>query len=291
MSSDTAAHSPDSAASASFVRRLVWGVALINLFVFGLVAYSLYQSYGEFEMRAEVVAQNQSQMLAQDIGREFEKIDVTLLSAADEIERQFAHGGVNRHALNAFFGRLQGRVPEIISMRTTDAAGIVSYGLGVNLKARPNNSDREYFVRQRDNPNAGLVVAKPVFARIDRLWVVPISHALRLPDGSFGGVVYVNVALEHLAKVFSVIDVGRRGSVSLRDDELRIFARYPVPRDVDKVIGQKLDVPELQRLIQSGRDAGTYLSSHTVDGVERKFAVHKIADQPLYAVVGRGTGE
>jgi PAS domain S-box-containing protein len=292
MSRDGMTHFPDPAASsAAFARWMVAGVALLNLFVFGMVAFSLYQSFGEFDGRAEVSAQNLSQMLAQDIGREFEKIDVTLLSAADEIERQLTHGGIDRQALNAFLGRLHGRVPEIISMRTTDAAGIVAYGLGVDTKAPPNNSDREYFTRQRDDPKAGLVVSRPVFARIDKQWVVPISRAIHLPDGSFGGVVYTNVALGHLAKVFSSFDVGLRGSVSLRDAELRIFARYPVPKDVDKVIGQKLAVPELLELIQSGRDAKTYISSHTVDGVERKFAVHKIPAYPLYAVVGRATDE
>jgi len=135
------------------------------------------------------------------------------------------------------------------------------------------------------------VVSNPVFARIDKRWVIPISHAFHLPDGSFGGVVYCNVELEHLARVFSFLNVGRRGSVSLRDAELRIFARFPVPKDADKVFGRRLDVPELQALIQSGQNAGTYISSHTVDGVERKFAVRRIGDLRLYAVVGRATDE
>ena len=290
-SNGTTRFSASATSSAAFVRRMVGGVALINLFVFGMVGFSLHQSFGEYEERAEMTAQNLSQMLAQDIGREFEKIDVTLFAAAGEIEHQLAHGGVDRKMLNDFLMRMQEHVPEIISLRTTDAQGIVSYGRGVDPKARVNNSDREYFFLQRDNPKAGLVVSNPVFARIDKRWVIPISRAIHLPDGSFGGVVYCNVELEHLAQVFSSIDVGRRGSVSLRDAELRIFARFPVPKDADKVFGRKLDVPELQALIQSGRDSGTYITSHTVDGVERKFAVRRVDDLPLYAVVGRATDE
>ncbi|MCK9200439.1 MAG: ATP-binding protein [Gallionella sp.] len=292
MSSDVKTHIPDlMASSAAFGRWLVAGVALINIFVFGVVAFTLHQSHAEFGGRAEVTAQNLSLMLAHDIGREFEKIDVTLLSAADEFERQLAQGDIDRQFLNASLTRLQRRVPEIISMRATDAAGFVSYGLGVNPDARLNNSDREYYTRQRDDPEAGLVVSKPVFARIDKLWVVPISRAIHRQDGSFAGVVYVNVSLAHLAKVFSSFDVGLRGSVSLRDAELRIYARHPVPVDADKVLGQTLDVPELREMVRSGLEAKTYISSHTVDGVERKFAVHKIPAYPLYAVVGRATDE
>ncbi|TAN51352.1 MAG: hypothetical protein EPN26_09170, partial [Rhodospirillales bacterium] len=95
----------------------------------------------------------------------------------------------------------------------------------------------------------------------------------------------------YLTKTFSIIDVGRRGSVSLRDAELNVFAVYPVPADVDKVIGEKLVVPELQALIQAGREAGTYVTRNTLDGVERNVAVRKIAHYPLYVVVGRATGE
>jgi PAS domain S-box-containing protein len=284
-------HAASTPSPGAFVRWMEVGVASINLFVFGMVAFSLYESFGEYEERAEVTAQDMSQMLAQDIGREFEKIDVILLSAADEIERQLAHGGINRGTLNAFLGRLQGRVQEIISLRTTDAHGIVGYGRGVNPNARLNNSDREYFARQRDHPQGGLVISRPIMARIDKQWVVTMSRSIRMPDGSFGGVVYANVALEHLASIFSSINVGQRGSVSLRDAELRIFARRPIPRDVDKVIGEKLAVPELQELVESGRETGTYVTRHTVDSVERKFAVHKIPHYPLYAVVGRATDE
>lgn len=292
MFSDATMPSPASATSAtSFVRWMVTGVALINLFVFGVMASSLYQSFGEAEERAEVTAQNLSQLLALDIGGDIDKVDVALLAAADEIERQAAGGGIDRQVLNAFLARQQGRLAEVLSLRATDARGIASYGLGVDPAARMNNSDREYFIRQRDNPKAGMVIAKPVFTRIDKQWAIPMSRPVHLADGSFGGVVYVNVALDYLTKTFSAIDVGQHGSISLRDAEQRIFARYPVPADKEKILGERLAVPELEELIDAGRDAGTYVTSHTVDGVERKFAVRKLPAYPLYVVVGRSTKE
>jgi PAS domain S-box-containing protein len=292
MSGNSTANSSISPpSSASFVRWMVAGVALINLSVFALVAFSLHRSYGEFEEHAETTALNLSQMLAVDIAGDIDKIDLALLAAADEIERESAGAGIDRQTLNAFLGRLQGRVPEIISLRTTDANGIVGYGLGADPAARLNNSDREYFVRQRDEPGAGLVVARPVFARIDKQWVIPMSRPIRRADGTFAGVVYANFALGRLSRIFAAIDVGRRGSVSLRDAELRILAYYPLPKDSDRVLGEKLVVPELQEIIRAGRDAGTYVTGNTVDGVERKFAVHKIPAYPLYAVAGRATDE
>ena len=163
MSSDGTSHFPAPVASSSaFVRRMVGSVALINLFVFGMVTWSLYQSRDEYLKRAEVTAQNLSRVLAESIAGDIGRIDVTLLSAADQ-----AAGGVRREELNAFLVRQQERLPEILSLRATDANAIVQFG-GIDPAARPNNSDRDYFIRQRDNPEVGLVIAKPVFARIDK---------------------------------------------------------------------------------------------------------------------------
>lgn len=277
--------------SASLVRWMLAGFALVNLFVFGVVTLSLYQSYEESQRSAELTAQNLSRLLAQDIAGDIDRIDLALLATADEVERQLAGGGIDRSALNEFLGRQQRRLPEIFSLRTTDADGIVAHGVGVNPAARQDNSDREYFVRQRDNPNAGLVIARPVITRLDKRWAVPVSRSIRRPDGSFGGVVYANVAVDHLTRTLAAIEVGRRGSASLRDTELRIFARHPVPAEPAKVLGEKLAVPELEQLMRAGREAGSYVSAHTVDGVERKFAVRKVANFPLYVVVGRASDE
>lgn len=291
MFSDGTTHITGIAGSSSFLRWMVGCVALINLLVACMVAFSLYQSHGEFQEHAEITAQNMSKLLAYDIGGELDAINILLLSAADEIERQIAGGGIDRQALNAFLKRLQGRVPAISGLRATDANGIVRFGPGVDAMAHLNNSDREYFTRQRDNPKAGLVIAKPVFARIDKKWAVPISRPIHLPDGSFGGVVYVNFALEHLTKTFSTIDIGQHGSISLRDAEQRVFGAYPAPADFGNVIGEKLAVPELQELVQSGRNTGTYITHHTIDGIERKFAALRVDNFPLYVVVGRDTDE
>jgi len=277
--------------SVAFVRRMVAGVALINLLVFAMVAFSLYQSLGEFEARADVTTQNLSQLLAEGIAGDIDKFDIALLVVADEVERQAASGGIDRKELNAFLERQQQRLPETFGVRVLDAQGIVSYGRGVNPRARQNNSDREYFVRQRNNLKVGLVIAKPILTRIDKKWAIVLSRPIHLADGSFGGVVYMNVGLDYLTKTFPTIDVGLRGSVSLKDAEMNLYAVYPVPANIDKVIGEKFIVPELQELIQARRDAGTYITAHTVDGVERKYAVRGISNYGLYVVVGIATEE
>jgi len=49
-----------------------------------------------------------------------------------------------------FLYQQQEHQPDILSLRATDAEGVVRYGRGVPSEGGPKNSDREYFIRARD---------------------------------------------------------------------------------------------------------------------------------------------
>ncbi len=271
--------------STSFITKLVVGVLLINLFVAALVGLSLRQSWLQYQKRAELTAQNLAQVLAEEIDSDFERIDLALHTVVSEVEEQIAAGGINSPSLNGFLMQMQAHLPEVISIRATDAHGIVLYGNDLASGSRASVADREYFTLQRDNPRAGLVINKPVQARIDPQWAIPISRRFNLPDGSFGGVAYVNFAIEHLATTVSTIDVGRRGAIAVIDGELNIVARYPEFQS-GNTVGKQLPSNQLKELVQAKRNMGTYHTRNTVDGIERTFSFRRIVDTPFYILVG-----
>ncbi|MFH1871384.1 MAG: ATP-binding protein [Pseudomonadota bacterium] len=277
--------------SAAFVKWMQVGFALVNLFVFGMVGFSLHQSYDESQARAAVTGQNLSHLLAQELAGDFDKIDLTLLAAADEAERQLAAGGIDRPLLNAFIARAHARLPNLDALRIADAQGIVAYGSDVAPDSQISVADRPHFVRLRDEPGAGRVISRVQKSRVNHKWVIVLARRINRADGAFAGMVFAAVALDYLTRAFANIDVGRQGSISLRDAELRILARHPLAPEANKVIGEKLAVPALAAVIQNRMDAGGYVSADTVDGVEREFGVRRIPNSPLYMVVGRATGE
>lgn len=266
-------------------KRLAVGVLLINLFVVTLAGLSLRQSWVQSQERATVATQNLAMVLDEEIGGDIDKIDVVLLSVTDEIERQIAAGGVDKRALNAFLLRQQLRLPEVISLRVTDSHGMIAYGAEIGPDFS-NVAFREYFIRQRDNANAGLVIAKPVMSHIEKKWVIPLSRRVNYPGGGFFGVVYVNVSIDHLIKTFSTLDMGSHGAANLKDDSLNIMARYPEPQGVGGAIGQNTPSPQLQALVRAGKDAGTYKDQSVLDKIERICSYRKISDYPLYVTVG-----
>ncbi|MBS4097661.1 MAG: PAS domain-containing protein [Sulfuricella sp.] len=277
--------------SKTFLARLAVGVTLINLLVFILVGLSLRQSHRQYQERAEVTTQNLVQVLENHIAGIIDKVDISLLAVTDEAAKQLAGGRIDAKALNALLARQQARLPELDSLRVADAEGIVSYGAAIPRGAKVDISDRNYFIRQRDDAGAGLVVSEPIFARINRKWVLPISRRIDNPDGSFAGIAYAFVALENFSRMFATLNVGAHGIVTLRDSDLGIVIRHPEPQGIGSVIGQKAAPQPLRDMVKAGRKTGTYLSFSTVDGTERTFSYRKVGNYPFLIIAGLATDD
>ena len=275
--------------SRGFVARLVTGIVLLNLLVIGLAGLAAYEDRREHEARARVAVENISLLLERDISAVFDRIDLGLHTAADEIEKQLATGAVDEERLNAFLKDHQAHLPEVISLRVTDADGMVRYGEGVKSEAMVSLSDREFFVLPRGNPKAGLVIAKPVKARISQTWVIPVSRRLSRPGGEFAGVVYVNLPVAHFVKKFDALKLGVHGLAALRSTDHISMARYPEAREGGGVVGQFAISDQLRSLLQNNPERVTYVAPSPSDHVERTFAYSKLAAYPLYVVVGLAT--
>ncbi|BCB26742.1 hypothetical protein SKTS_16280 [Sulfurimicrobium lacus] len=277
--------SVSSISSQSLRWRLSLGVILVNLFVLFLAASSLRQSWHQYQDRAETTAKNLSRVLEGEIGGDIEKIDITLLAAGDEVMRQFSSGKVGQKELNDFLLRQQSLLREIDSLCVADERGSVAYG-NPATPGIANVAERKFFASQRDNANAGLVIDRPVQTRSDNRWSLPMSRRINHPDGSFAGVVYVNLSLDHLVKTFSKLDLGSKGVANLRDLDLNILARYPERLGAASAIGKPTISLPLKQLIDAGQTAGTYRVAAVLDNVERAYSYRKIGDYPLYVTVG-----
>ena len=164
---------------------------------------SLVRSHDQYRRRAETAAQNLCAVLADNILASYEKIDLAVLGVKDEVERQLASGAADAPRLEALIRRLRERIPILFALRTVDAKGFVEYGNDVCPGARINLADRDYFVRLKADPNAGLVFSKPVCGRVQAKWALMLARRIDRPEGSFGGVVYGAIDLEKLKAHFA----------------------------------------------------------------------------------------
>ena len=274
-----------------FIVRLAAGVILVNLLVLCMVVVVLHQSRLQHEEKAKVTSENLSHVLERNIAGMIDRMDLVLTLVADEAERQYNSTGIDTRSLNTFLKRQHSRLPGVGYLRMADSRGDVIYGTSTTEGIKINIVDREYFMIHRTNPHAGLFISKPLLGRSSHNWLVVIARRVNGPDGSLLGVVYGTVALDYLSTIFASLDVGPHGGIALRDGEMGIITRYPVPENIASIIGNMPVSPELLKRFKAGQSAGTFFDSTSLDHIFRVLSYRKISRYPLYVSVDLATND
>lgn len=272
-----------------FALRLATGIMLANVIVLCLVIMFVSEVQRKREERAKVTAQNLAGILEHGITNILDKIDITLRNVADEAERYYSNGGISAPAMNGFMARQLSRVPELDNLRMADSRGDIVLGADTVDGKRVNIADRDYFAVHRTNPKAGLFISKPLVSRLTNKWIVVVARRINHPDGSFLGVTWGTLPLDYFSNLFASLNIGPNGGISLRDAEMGIIARYPAPKDVGTIIGNKIMSPELRKLFEAGQTEGTFFTPTSWDNTAKIVSYHKIGTYPLYVNVGLAT--
>lgn len=263
----------------------------LNLFLFVEARSYLDRSQQTAEENARQWTKNMALALEREIAGQVGKIDIALLSVTDEIERQQKQGGINEAALNGFIQRLHQRLPQTDAIRITDANGLLRYGTDRSPDRIINLADREHFRTLKAKPDAGLVMSKPQISRTNGKWVVVFARGITDADGKFHGMAFIPIQLTSLTDTFSRIGIPKQGSITLRSAALEIIARYPVPQDGGKHVGQSKVGPALVELLHRGATEGSFSATTPFDGIPRLLYFRKVGDYPLLLIVGRAKAE
>lgn len=265
-------------------RVLLW--LLPNVLVVVLAAWALHESRLKYEERATVEVQNLAQLLDHDISASMRSIDLALQATVMEVERQSAAGPLNAQALNLYLEQQLFLHPDLDGLRVADAQGLMTHGTGVSPASKVSIADCDYFARLRSQTDAGMVIGRPVQGRISGKLATTVSRAIRHRDGSFAGVVVGAVPLSRFTRAFAALALGKGGSFTLFDDDMRIVIRHPDGPDAKTRVGMTFGSPALKNLVHRGVIEGTYQAVSTIDGVNRVFAYRKVRGVPLNIVTG-----
>ena len=276
-----------SAHTFSSTLRLAAAVSVINAAAISIVASSLYLSRIHHDQQAASQTRNIAEVLDQSISGDIRRADIALLSIADEAERQLRAGGIDRELLNRFIIRTHARMPELIAMRATDAAGNALYGAPSKAVTTTSLAHRDYYRKLRDDPGAGLSVSGPLVGGISGKWMIILARRISNPDGSFAGLVYGGCSVERFTSLFSKINMGQRTSVTLYTDGFTIISRYEEGSDLTGLAGKRVSPVTLSSMLKKRMHSGTYEAKSVVDGIERMFSFTKIsAAENLVLVAG-----
>ncbi len=262
-------------------RRLSLGVAFALAVILALAGYSLWQSRDNLQHQAASQAENLARLLDRSVYTAIHETDLALQVSADEFRRQ---PPIDSAGYTARLEQLRQRLPHILSLRATDANGLIRYGEGINPAQPVNISDRERYLVARDTPE--LTITTPIIARMSRQWVLPITRRLETRSGEFAGVVYANIQVAHFSQLFASLQAGHHGAVVLFDGRTQIQLRHPEPKGPGSALGLNIGSPQFKALWRQGARVGTYQARSTTDGIWRTYSFRQVGDYPLYIMVG-----
>jgi diguanylate cyclase (GGDEF)-like protein len=231
------------------------------------------------EALARQTLDNLASSIEADVGRNIEIYDLSLRAVAsnmvmpeiqnvDKAMRQlilFDHAATAKH-----FGAIQ----------VFDAAGRLTLDASSLDPLPEDRSDEEYFTVQRDAPETGLFISRPMLHH--GAYAIVLSRRITGPDGSFLGVVAGSIRFSYFHELFERLTLDPAEIITvLRRDRTVIMRR---PFDLD-IIGKNLtDLSNFDP--RNLEDRGSYSGQGPIDAIPRLF-VRRDGTGPLFVVVGK----
>lgn len=265
--------------------RAAIGIGLVALVIYlAIVVLVLYRSYNR---ELDFVSRNQQNLaivLERQAMATVDKIDTVLLASRMRLAAPLPGEPQDAESINNTLRSYLALISESQSLRVANTEGRFIYDAWGYLSSATID-DRDYFHRNRDDPQGGLVISEPLFARITHNWVITLSRRVDDRQGNFSGLVQAAVRADYFRDFYASLDLSAQ-SVALIDHKRRLVARYP---DVPERLGKALDSASLLELLAERKTEGIFTERSVVDGAQRFYAMRKVGSYPLYVVVGRAT--
>jgi len=183
---------------------------------------------------------------------------------------------------------MRGDFPELHFYLISDKNGEMIASSERGLKGY-SIADRDYFKLLRSAPDRQIRYSETLKLKNSGKSFVAIYRAIINSQGEFQGVAVAALNLDYFEQIFSELDVGTRGMVSIRrSDDSRLVVRWPIVEQEINLAGPKIP-PYLK--IQEGTHKGVIRYVGKTDGVDRIFAFHKVEHGPFFVLVGRAVEE
>ena len=203
-------------------------------------------------------------ILAEDLERVFQTIDLSLAEVAREVAVSVAGGAKPAEAMRAKLQALASGLPAVQRIAYSDASGRVIGTSTNSVLTATSVADRGYFIAHRNQADLGFVVSEPLQSRA---------------DGGFLGVVWATMNLDALGRLFAAAAPEMDARVSLLRKDMVMLARYP---EAPAFYGQSMaEAPTFAGIFADGRTAGSGRYPSFLDHRERVAAARLLTSYPF----------
>ncbi|MFM0388838.1 sensor domain-containing diguanylate cyclase [Paraburkholderia dipogonis] len=254
---------------------------MIAIVMVSLCAAALYQSRQDALNHTRDTLRDISLIAQRDIERNFELYALSLQAVVEGLQQPDVMALPPRLRREVLFDRAAS-AKYLGSMLVLDEAGNIVIDSGSDRPRQGNFADRQYFIVQRDNPDAGLYISDPYQSRLrGGSPSIALTRRLSHPDGSFAGVVLLAVNLEYFHNLFSGLSLGPHGSMSLIGTDGVMVMRQPYD---PRIIGRNIRGASTFQHFVSAQE-GSFSETASIDGIRRLYWFQNFPHAPLILMV------
>jgi diguanylate cyclase (GGDEF)-like protein/PAS domain S-box-containing protein len=228
---------------------------------------------------------NLTRMLEEYVGRVVRQSDSSLLAL-----RRAYENDPDNFDLAVWAGTNQENNDLTVQFGISSAAGFIRQSTQGPVTTPIYVGDRPHFQFQVGHPEDDqLYISTPIIGRISQKEAIQFSRRLSTPDGAFNGVVVTSIDVKQLENIFSALDIGRAGIVSLVGFDGIIRARGGADQDAQRFTGKSIgNSPALAAPPQApdGHYWNTSNRSAKFDNVVRLMSYRAVDGLPLVVIVG-----
>ena len=267
-------------AGADIYRNILVAILAIGLMLVCVVGYVLYDAHVTAWTHAADITSNLNTAIRRDIDRTVETYDLSLKATlrglqAPELDRL---SPATRQGL-LFDGATEAK--HLGSVFIMDAAGHIVDDSAASPPRSGSFADRDYFTVHRDRNDVGLYISKPYKSRLADEWSIALSRRVNDAHGAFNGVVVGSVRYSYFTDLFSKLNLGPGGSISLFNLDGTAIYREPF---IASQVGQDFSGASVFKEIRAGRNR-PYEGIALADGQAKLFAFGTVGSLPLVLAV------
>ncbi len=261
------------------------GVAVV-VAMLAIVGWTLIDARHAARVQATQEADDLALTLERDIGQTLTALDLSLRASTR---------GMNTPGLAAMDPLVQQAIlfdgsiaaENFGGIVITDATGrVVHDSHGAALPEIPM-AEEAFFRALRDHPDLGLVISGPIVGRTTSDPVLALARRITDPDGGFAGIVVATLRISFFQSLFSEINLGKDGSVSVVNTDRTLIARRPY---VEGEIGRIIENGGLFPRIIHDR-SGNFAAVGALDAIPRLYSYRQVGNWPLIVCVGLSSHE
>lgn len=259
-----------------------WGLA-VALCMSGICAAILFEARLDASNHAADTSHNLALLVERDIGRNIELYDLSIQAVVEglrdpEVRNLSVH--LQRQAL--FDRAATARYLE--AMVVIDASGRVVLDAASDTPRAGNFAESPFFTAHRDNPRLGLYVSNPYHSKFgDGPLSIALSRRISNPDGSFAGIVLIEIDLNYFRALLGGLSLGPHGSISVVSRNGIVIMRQPFS---SAFVGMDISRAATVRHFQTTSE-GIFTATASLDGVRRQYAFTNFPDLPLIVMVAQ----